>query len=179
MHGTMFVHLRRFTEEQYGTAAWNVVLSAAELGPRVYLPITSYPDEELSAIVAAAARATGQEVPALLESFGEYVAPHLVAMYRHLLKPSWRTLDVLEHVEATAHRAVRVEQPGAAPPYLEAIRDSERQLTIHYTSARRLCHVAKGIIRGLARHFGEAVTITESQCMHRGAGRCVLRVVVA
>ncbi|HKR63826.1 MAG TPA: heme NO-binding domain-containing protein [Thermoanaerobaculia bacterium] len=175
----MFVHLRKFTEDAYGAAAWNDVLSAAGLGPRVYLPITSYPDEEMAAIVGAAAQKTGLAVPALLESFGEYVAPHLVAMYRHLLKPTWRTLDVLEHVEETAHRAVRVEQPGAAPPYLEATRTSAHEITIDYTSARRLCFVAKGIIRGLSRHFDESVTITETQCMHRGGERCVLRVAVA
>lgn len=176
MHGTMFVHLRKFTEERYGTAAWTEVLAAAGLGSHVYLPITSYPDEELTAIVVAAAHATQQEVPALLESFGEFVAPHLIAMYRHLLKPAWRTLDVLEHVEETAHRAVRVEQPGATPPYLEATRESETEITIRYTSERRLCYVAKGIIRGLSRHFGEAIAIREPHCMHRGATRCLLRV---
>jgi predicted hydrocarbon binding protein len=179
MHGTMFVHLRKFTQDQYGTKAWDEILAGAGLGPRVYLPITSYPDEELVAIVKTAASATKQEVPALLQAFGEYVAPHLIAMYRHLLKPSWRTLDVLEHVEETAHRAVRVEQPGATPPYLEAVRTTERSITIHYTSARRLCHVAKGIIRGLARHFDEPVTIAESACMHRGGEQCLLVVTTA
>lgn len=178
MHGTMFVHLRKFTEDAWGPAAWNDVLTSAGLGPRVYLPIASYPDEELSAIVLAAARATKRDVPSLLESFGEYVAPHLVAMYRHLLKPSWRTLDVLEHVEETAHRAVRIERPGATPPYLDATRTSEREITINYTSGRRLCYVAKGIIRGLSRHFGESLTIRESECMHHGGERCLLHVSV-
>jgi predicted hydrocarbon binding protein len=176
MHGTMFVHLRKFTEDRYGVDAWRDVLVAAGLGPRVYLPITSYPDGELTAIVVAAARATNQAIPALLEAFGEYVAPHLLAMYRHLLKPNWRTLDILQHAEATAHRAVRVEQPGASPPYLETERKSEREVTVTYTSARRLCHVAKGIIRGLSRHLDEPVLIDEPQCMHRGAERCLIRV---
>ena len=175
----MFVHLRKFTEERYGVEAWSGVLAAAGLGPRVYLPITSYPDEELVAIVVTAARATNQGVPELLEAFGEYVAPHLLAMYRHLLKPNWRTLDILEHVEETAHRAVRVEQPGATPPYLETERKSEREMAVIYTSARRLCYVAKGIIRGLAQHFGEAVALRETQCMHRGAERCLIDVTVA
>jgi len=173
----MFVHLRKFVEERYGSAAWDEILTAAELGPRVYLPIRSYPDQELSAIVVAAANATSQAIPPLLESFGEHLPPHLMAMYRHLLKPAWRTLDVLLHVEETAHRAVRIEQPEASPPYLEAKRTGESQIEISYTSSRRLCHVAKGIIRGLSRHFGEQVTISESTCMHRGGARCLLTVI--
>jgi predicted hydrocarbon binding protein len=170
----MFVHLRKFVEAQFGSAAWEQLLGSAQLGPRIYLPIKSYPDDELTRIVAAAADSARMTVPALLESFGEYVAPHLVAMYRHLLKPSWRTLDVLENAERTAHRAVRVEQPEAAPPYLEATRTGADRIEIHYTSARRLCHVAKGIIRGLSQHFGETARIAETSCMHEGAQRCVL-----
>ena len=170
----MFVELRKFIEDRQGGSAWDQVLAAAGLGPRIYLPITSYPDEELGAIVAAAARATGQPVPQLLEAFGEHVAPHLLAMYRHLLKPEWRTLDVLQHVEETAHRAVRIEQRGAAPPYLEAERQAEHRILIRYTSARRLCYVAKGIIRGLGHHFGDELEIHESTCMHQGGGQCLL-----
>lgn len=176
MHGTMFVHLRKFVEAHQGEDAWRAILDRAGLGPRVYLPIRSYPDEELAAIVAAAADAVDQPIPVMLESFGTHVAPHLMAMYRHLLDPAWRTLDVLLHVEQTAHRAVRIEKPGAAPPYLEATRTGERQVEIRYTSARRLCHVAKGIIRGLSSHFGEEITISEPVCMHRGAENC--RIVV-
>jgi len=172
----MFVELRKFVEDRYGSSEWDGILAAAGIGPRVYLPITAYPDHELAAIVAAAVRMTGQSAPQLLESFGEYVAPQLLSMYRHLLKPAWRTLDVLQHVEETAHRAVRLEQRGASPPYLETERRDEREILIRYTSARRLCHVAKGIIRGLARHFGDDLVLNESTCMHHGAGQCVLLV---
>jgi predicted hydrocarbon binding protein len=97
-------------------------------------------------------------------------------MYRHLLKPHWKTVDVLEHVETTAHRAVRIEQPEATPPYLHAERLSDHEIRIIYTSTRRLCHVATGIIRGLAATYGETVTIAETECMHRGSERCVLQV---
>ena len=41
-----------------------------------------------------------------------------------------------------------------------------------------MCGVAKGIVRGLARHFGEQVELTELECMHNGAPSCKLRVTV-
>lgn len=170
----MFAHLRSFIEEQLGTEGWRRLLEDAELGPRVYLPIRSYPDQEMVAIVTAASRATGLPAPRLLEAFGRHVAPHLLGMYRHLLDPAWRTLDVLEHVEETAHRVVRIEKPGATPPYLVAHRISENRIEITYTSARRLCHVAKGIVHGLAQHFAQRITIRETACMHNGDDRCQL-----
>lgn len=177
MHGTMFVHLRKFIDSQCEPHAWSTIVLKSGLEPRLYLPITTYPDADMIAIVRAAADATSSDVPSLLGRFGEFVAPLLLAAYRHLLKPEWRTLDILEHVEATAHRAVRVEQPGAAPPYLEAERRSAHEITVNYASSRRLCHLAKGIIVGLARHFDEDISIHESQCMHRGDRTCLLRVV--
>lgn len=170
----MFVHLRKFVETHHGSDAWDRILAQSGLGPRFYLPIKAYPDEELAAIVATASSATGQSMPDLLESFGEHVAPDLLSMYRHLLKPAWRTLDVLQHVEETAHRAVRVEQPQAEPPYLEATRIDETRIEIRYTSKRRLCPVARGIIRGLAQHFEETISIAEPACMHRGADQCLI-----
>lgn len=170
----MFAHLRSFVEQQLGAEGWRRLLEDAGLGPRVFLPIRSYPDEEMVAIVAAASKTTGLPVPRLLEAFGLHVAPHLLQMYRHLLDPGWRTLDVLQHVEETAHRVVRIEKPGATPPYLVANRVSEHRIEITYTSARRLCHVARGIVQGLARHFAEPITIRETACMHHGDARCLL-----
>ena len=41
---------------------------------------------------------------------------------------------------------------------------------------RRLCFVAKGIVRGLAKKFGENIEVRETQCMHHGAGQCHLEI---
>jgi predicted hydrocarbon binding protein len=37
-----------------------------------------------------------------------------------------------------------------------------------------LCAVARGIVRGVAKHFGESVSITDRACMHRGDAECVI-----
>jgi predicted hydrocarbon binding protein len=49
---------------------------------------------------------------------------------------------------------------------------------VTYTSARHLCAVGRGIIRGLAKQFRERVTIIEPVCMLRGATACELHVQV-
>lgn len=47
-------------------------------------------------------------------------------------------------------------------------------MVITYTSRRRLCAVAKGIMRGVGRHYREELTIEETTCMLSGAAACTL-----
>jgi predicted hydrocarbon binding protein len=39
-----------------------------------------------------------------------------------------------------------------------------------------MCKFAKGIIRGIAAHFGDKIEILEYQCMLVGAAACVLQI---
>jgi predicted hydrocarbon binding protein len=52
-------------------------------------------------------------------------------------------------------------------------------VVVTYTSARQLCALGRGIIRGLAREYKERVTIDEPVCMLRGADTCEIHVRVA
>ena len=114
------------------------------------------------------------DVPAveLLESFGEHIVPGLTSLYGAQIRPEWRALDVIEHTEAAIHVLVRRQNPGAAPPPLRASRIGPDEVRVSYTSARRLCAVARGICRGLGRLFGENLEIEEPSCMLRGDRTC-------
>jgi serine/threonine protein kinase len=61
---------------------------------------------------------------------------------------------------------------------LEAVRIGPDELHLVYSSRRRLCLLAAGLVRGLARHFGETVESDEPGCMLRGDPFCsfVIRV---
>lgn len=176
MHGIIFAELKKYVDANFPPDTWQQLLGAAGLGPRTYYPVQEYPDSEVGAIVGAASKATGTAPPAILDDFGHFIAPDLLAMYRALLKPEWRTLDVLEHTEETIHRVVRMRHPGARPPELKAERVSPSRVEIVYTSERKLCAVARGIVRGMARHFNESIAIEEPSCMLRGQPFCRIAV---
>lgn len=146
MHGVIFSELKRYADARLGDEAWRELLSEAELGPRIYMTVQTYPDEEAVAIITAAAARAGLSVPAVLEDFGVFIAPTLLSMYRSLIRPEWTTLDVLENTERTIHTVVRLRNPGAVPAVLEARRESPQQLTLVYSSPRQLCQLASGII---------------------------------
>jgi hypothetical protein len=175
MHGTIFHELEKYAGARLGDGGWLRLKSAAGIEPsRQYEIFKSYPDEEVGALVAAASRETGLPATALLEDFGEFIAPDLLDMYWGAIAPEWRTLDIIEHTETTIHTVVRTDHKEATPPYLHADRTGPGEVRVRYTSARKLCAVARGIARGIAKHFNETVKIADERCMHRGDSDCLL-----
>lgn len=174
MHGTIFVELKKFVDARWGAESWLQWLAAAGVGSKLYLSIQAYPDEELNKIVAAMSESTGKSADVLLEDFGHFIAPDLMALYRSLIRPGWRSLELIENTEMTIHKVVRMQQADAAPPYLHTQRTGPEQITVTYTSARRLCAVARGIIFGVGAHFGETLSVQQPQCMLRGDPACLI-----
>ena len=69
-----------------------------------------------------ASLATGASLPETVERFGAFLAPHLLKVAGTDVDPSWTLLDLLEHTESIIHAMVRIKNPGATPPVLEALR---------------------------------------------------------
>lgn len=176
MHGIILFELQRFLDSTVGPGTWDKALREAHLGGRVYNSLGDYPDEELYAIVGAASGIARMSNDETVEAFGTFIAPNLLHMYSMLIKPEWRTLDVIEHTEAVIHAVVRVTQQGAKPPELKCRRIGPDEIELRYDSSRRLCRLARGIVKGIAREYHEEVTVVEYECMHRGASACLMHV---
>ena len=178
MHGLIANQLRLFAIARQDRAAWAKALadSGADL-PETPPPIDRiYSDEAIVSVVVALAAARGMDTNSLLDDFGAFLAPALLRVYEPLIRPEWRTLDVIEHVEERIHTVVRMRDPMAAPPYLSARRISDDTVEVTYTSPRRLCTLGEGISRGLAERFGERIAVSQPVCMHRGDPKCIIRV---
>ena len=112
MHGIIHLELRNFVVQQHGEAAWRTLTDQAGLSDEIYTPLRSYPDEQIMALVGAAVELTGADLTALLEGFGEFLAPRYIALYGKLLKPEWRT----DRAAFLARLVVRrVERAEATP----------------------------------------------------------------
>ena len=179
MHGVIFAELKKFADAALGKAAWPALLKEAGLEYRTYVTGDTYPDAEVAALVTVAAKQANRPVPALLEDFGEFIVPDLVAIYGPFIKPRWKALDLLEHTEESIHKAVRLRDPGALPPELKCTRVSPTEVRIVYSSGRKMCGVAKGIVKGVAKHYRENIALVESSCMLRGDPACTITVRLA
>jgi predicted hydrocarbon binding protein len=174
MHGIIFQELRRYATARLGEHGWDTLLQQAALSRSSYLAFKSYPDEEAVALVTAATRMTGKSARAILEDFGEFIAPSLLRGYKALLKSHWSVLDVIEHVERI-HERVR-NDPLATPPHLVCRRLDPETVQVSYVSKRRLCGVGIGFIRGIGQEMKQPVEVRERQCMHLGALSCEFEV---
>jgi hypothetical protein len=174
VHGTIFLELKRFVVARLGASAWPELLKRAGFADRLYLATETYPDAEAVGLVKTACEITGKPASALLEEFGRFIAAGLIASHRTLIKPHWKTLDLLEQTEAVIHTSVRALNKSATPPRLRTERTGPREVVITYDSPRRLCALAKGIALGVADHYKERLAVDEPSCMHKGALACRL-----
>ena len=168
MNGIIFSEMKRYVEGTLGAESWKALVKQ-NVAQQTYAPFSDYPDQQFAAIVESVAARARTTKNAVVESFGEFIAPQLLGMIPSLLHPAWRTLEVIENTESTIHKVVRQQHADATPPYLRVHRTAADEVTIFYDSPRKLCFLAKGIIRGLALHFGDTVSTTEARCMLNGA----------
>jgi predicted hydrocarbon binding protein len=62
---------------------------------------------------------------------------------------------------------------------LRVERQGADRVLIHYESPRQWCALGKGLIHGIAVHYGDRVTIAEESCMLRGQPSCQLLVTLS
>ena len=173
MHGLIFFYIQKFADvAAAGSTSWKGIRSSVTTTASKFLPSGNYPDADAVAILSTIAETTGRPLPSILEEFGEFLAPHLVKVAGTVIDPTWRTLDLIEHTESIIHTMVRKTNPGAAPPVLETVRQSPDELHLVYNSARRLCPLAVGLMRGIAAYYGEPIRIEEPSCLLRGDPFC-------
>ncbi|SFP82643.1 heme NO-binding domain-containing protein [Hymenobacter arizonensis] len=156
MHGSIITLLKRYVQTQYDHSTWVKLVELSGLDKIEFNHKSVYPDEHVYALVGHAAEMTGIPAEELHEKFGEYLVPDLMYMYQKLVRPEWKTLDMIEHTELTMHKQVRQEHADNAPPVLDVTRISENELMIEYVSPRRMSGLAVGIVRGLAIYYDEA-----------------------
>jgi tRNA A-37 threonylcarbamoyl transferase component Bud32 len=172
VHGLIFFYLQKFADAAVGSTSWEGIRSSIATSARKYLPSGTYPDADAVSILTSLSETVGRPLPVVLEQFGTFLAPHLVKVAGTVIDPSWRTLDLIEHTEDIIHTMIRSTTPGAAPPVLETARQGPQELHLVYASARRLCPLAVGLMRGIAAHYSETIRIEEPSCMLRGDPFC-------
>ncbi|WP_254522502.1 heme NO-binding domain-containing protein [Natrinema caseinilyticum] len=175
MHGILFMGLKSFVAETYDMATWRQLQEDAGVEHRRYIPISTYPDEELIALVEAAVDHTGIEQSELLRTFGRYVVPTLVDMYGIFIDDAWTGLDLVENVEGAIHEVLRKgDSLEYEPPAITATRVDTDVVLVTYGSRRDLCAVALGLLEGIGDHYDESFEVFEHRCRHEGASACEL-----
>jgi len=169
--GVVFNLLEEFVRRAHGEDAWDALLERARL-TGAYTSLGNYADEDLGALIAAAAQILKQPPGAVVRSFGREALPMLAEKYPGFFTPFASTRPFLLALNDIIHPEVNKLYRGADTPDFDFDASSDDVLVMSYSSRRRLCEFALGLIEGAAAHYGEDVAIDQRRCMHRGDARC-------
>jgi predicted hydrocarbon binding protein len=178
MNGIIFIEIGRFARAQLGDDIWRETVRLAGVPDRFYYRVADYPDEEALTLLSALSARMQEPLEVILKSLGEYIVPDLMRMARYWIEPDWKTLDLIANTEHTIHEMLRAEGSQTNPPRLQCQRTGDDEVVVNYDSPRKMCALAKGIITGVSKHYGESVTIDEPSCMLKGDAVCRLVVKV-
>jgi len=175
VHGSIFFLLKKYINAKFAAGTWdNLIKLSGATGE--YELTHNYPLHEIGSIVAAASQLTGISPHEIQERFGQYLVPDLFKLYGEFLRPEWKTFDVLMFTESVMHGAVRRLNSTANPPVLNVTKVNSKLLIIDYYSQRKMSALAIGIIKGIAKHFGESKLINVKPISDPDAERVQIRV---
>ena len=100
--------------------------------------------------------------------------PAFYDRYPQLIDGHANMLDFLEGLDSVIHVEVAKLYPGAVTPGFSESRRDDKTLHLTYTSERKLCGLAEGLIDGAAKHYGNDFALTHSPCYNEGSDHCGL-----
>lgn len=177
MHGIVHKTLKEYVEEDVDAVDWDEIADRAGLEPKLYLPVSRYPDEEVAAVFDALAAATGASAAAVQRAFGRRLAPELLSTYKAHVRDDWATRELLLGLETVSERVAAQDEESTLPDIETDAAGGD--IVVTYASDRELCSLARGIVLGVADHYDDEVSISEPECALEGADRCTLRVAFA
>jgi len=174
MKGVIFNLAEQVVTDTYGADTWDQLLEDADVDG-AFTSLGNYPDEQLYALVAAAATRLGVDSGAVVRIIGQGAMPMLAARYPDFFAPHSSTRPFLLTLNDIIHPEVRKLYPGADVPEFGFEEEGEDVLLLEYRSHRQLCTLAEGFIVGAATHYRQTVTIAQPTCMLHGSDHCLLR----
>jgi hypothetical protein len=129
MHGILHKSLKNYVGENMGEDVWDDVLERADIDPKLYLPVSHYPDAELVDAIAVIAEMTGHDQPSVERDFGAYVAPDLLSTFKAHVRDEWSTFDLLAgppHI----YEQIEAQNPDTTPPDVTINRLGDREAVV-------------------------------------------------
>lgn len=158
MKGIIFNVAEKAVVELLGEEAWEDLLDDAGVTGD-YTALGTYPDDELIALVVAAAERTGNDPADVQRLVGRHALPHLVASIEEFVDRDVHVFDFLSSIHSIIHVEVKKLDPNATPPDVEPTRISDEELHLTYRSERGLSPLAAGLILGAGDLFETPVTV--------------------
>jgi hypothetical protein len=158
MKGVLFAAVEDLVVGEYGPDTWDDLLDAAGVDG-VWTTLGTYPSEQLSALVEAAAPVLGLDVAATWRLMGRGAFGGLARRHPELVEHYGGCGPLLDDLNHIIHPEVMKLYPEARPPEFGIGHHDDGTTTLEYRSTRELGQLAVGLVLGAADHFGETVEV--------------------
>jgi hypothetical protein len=172
MKGILLNVVEDVVTEAMSPDAWDDVIDAAGVDGS-YTSLATYPDAELTAIVAAIAAAADLSTEDTLTLAGRLGFKHLARRVPHVLDEIDGWQQLVCSLDDIIHPEVRKIYPDAEVPGF-ATTDIDGGLRVVYTSRRQLCALAEGLIVGGGEWYGRDLEVTHERCVRNGDSDCTM-----
>jgi hypothetical protein len=175
MKGVVFNLLEEAVIREFGPDTWDDLVHEAGL-TGAYTSLGNYSDEEMGALVTAAAAKFSMANADILRWFGERAMPILNERYPAMFAKHTSSRTFILSVNNIIHPEVRKLYSGAKCPFFHFRENETGTITMGYESSRKMCDLAHGFVKGAAKVFCEEVDIAHHSCMNHGADRCSMEI---
>lgn len=175
MKGAVFIAFNEMIESTASMDVWEQMLQRVQPeSGGVYTSIESYPDEELFALVNELSTITGLPANTLIATFGESLFNFLNSKYPQFSQQQTNFFDFIKSIDGTIHKEVEKLYSNPNLPTIACKQLNDKTLVMRYSSPRKLCVLAQGLIAGAAAHYKVDCNIEHKECMHKGADECLM-----
>ncbi|WP_239642784.1 heme NO-binding domain-containing protein [Shewanella sp. POL2] len=159
---------------QCGMSVWNDLLEKHAPKDRVYVSAKSYAESELFSIVQDVAQRLNMPIQDVVKAFGQFLFNGLASRHAGVVEHFEDFTSLVMGIHDVIHLEVNKLYHEPSLPNITGQHLSDNQIALRYSSPRRLCFCAEGLLFGAAEHFKQKIQITHDTCMHTGADHCML-----
>lgn len=162
MYGMINRAVKDLIVERFGEETWDRIRRKAGVTETQFLSMEQYDDATTYALVAASSEELGVSAEEILQAFGEYWIEYTgAAGYGEIMRAAGDSLqEFLENLDQL-HTRIRFGMPQLQPPSFRVSKTADGTLLLRYTSHREgLAPLVVGLVKGLAKRFGETVEVS-------------------
>jgi hypothetical protein len=147
--------------ERFGDEKWREILETAGFGwPHFFFSRQDIPDEDVYKVFEATCDVLEITLQEAADAFGDYwVNSFAPRVYPAFFVPADSAKEFINSL-SEIHALVTQSIPDARPPAFDFAWENDWTLTMTYKSHRPLIDFAVAMIRGVGKHFGETLDVS-------------------
>ncbi|PSQ19158.1 hypothetical protein BRD00_02620 [Halobacteriales archaeon QS_8_69_26] len=158
MHGIVHKALKEYVTDRTDDGGWETVRERAGVENRLYLPVSEYPDEEVTAVLETVADLTNHPEVAIRRDFGRYFAPSLLETFDAIVDDDWDALETVLGLEELYPRVV-TKEGDPEETEISTQRPGSGGVVVRYRSPRPFCPFLEGLVEGIGEEYGTALAV--------------------